>query len=156
MPNPFFGQSWDKKDQPLMPVGLMWLFPGVCSGALVSIWETVPFLLGAMLFMKCVIPSRHWGDALIWGFIASIEQQDDKEDRGVNTQGHHHQQMLLLSENMKFFYWELKKQRSSSKWNEMGAATSPKLLAWSKFKIKKLEVKMKLVVKSHLGCILSF
>lgn len=41
--------------------------------------------------------------------------------------------------------------KSSSNWTQMGTVTSPKLLAWSKFKIKKLEVKMKLVLTSLFG-----
>lgn len=42
-------------------------------------------------------------------------------------------------------------KKSSSKWSQMGAVTALKLLAWHKFKIKKLEVKMKLVLTVPFG-----
>lgn len=49
------------------------------------------------------------------------------------------------------FSTENSKKNSSSKWSQMGAVTAPKLLAWRKFKIKKLEVKMKLVLTVPFG-----
>lgn len=42
-------------------------------------------------------------------------------------------------------------KKSSSKWSQMGAVTALKLLAWHKFKIKKLELKMKLVPTVPFG-----